>query len=287
MEAESPTTSEKPPNLADGIVASIAPGGPTSPGHPGASGPPRAPDTSPSWSHQQPAAVYVPSVPCPAFPKTLGRHAAPRHPPDERDVLRWSAAAVVSCRDIRPGGDSFRKGACHEAVQELLGGGQARLWTDPAARFSLELPAGWTAQPPGTGSEVFFQKHHAGHGFVARATIQTRNVPLGVELSHLVVRVADEMKRSTYQYRPVARERRTVSGQPAVLHRFTHQERGHTALRNEVQQAIFIVKERAFVVTIEMVAGSRPAFQEDIDKILTTVRRKPLREKKQPRGQRG
>lgn len=152
--------------------------------------------------------------------------------------------------------------------EELMGTGTPRLWTDPAGRFALDLPVGWTAQKTHENTVVRFEMRPSEHGLVARATIQVLSVPSGIELSHFAVRVADEMKRSTYRYRPIAREMRSISGQPAVLHRFTHQERGHTALSNEVQQAIFIVKERAFVVTIEAPAGSRPAFQEDIDKML-------------------
>ena len=152
--------------------------------------------------------------------------------------------------------------------EELMGPGKPQLWNDPAGRFYLDLPIGWNAYPQGDAPVVLFEKRHPDYGYVARATVQMRGVPPGVKLSHFAVRIGDEMQQSTHQYRALSRERRTISGQPAIIHHFTHQERGHTALLNEVEQAIFIVKERAFVVTFEMAAGSRPAFQEDIDKML-------------------
>lgn len=152
--------------------------------------------------------------------------------------------------------------------EELMGPGKPRLWTDPGGRFYLNLPLGWKAHPQGEAPVVLFEKHHPDYGFVARATVQMRTVPAGVNLSHFASRVAHEMRQATYQYRRTASERQTISGQPAVRVRFTHQERGHAALRNDVEQAIFIIKERAFIVTIEMAAGSRPSFQQDINKIL-------------------
>jgi hypothetical protein len=134
--------------------------------------------------------------------------------------------------------------------EDLFGPGKGKLWTDPSARFYLELPVGWNGEPRKGASEVVdFYKTHPDNGFIAHLTVEMRTIPPNVKTAHYAVKVEDEVKAVAYGYRLMTKDKITISGQTAHRTHFTHQERKNTELTDEVIQSVFIMGERAFVLT--------------------------------------
>lgn len=153
--------------------------------------------------------------------------------------------------------------------EELMGPGKPRLWTDPAARFYLDLPIGWSpsARKQQT-SVVDFWKTHEDDGYVAHVTVEMRTVPPDVKTAHFAFRVTDETKAKAHGYRLLEEDRIEVSGTQAYRKHFTYQERKNTELTNEVVQVVFLVGERAFIVSLETALGARGVFWEDFEKMV-------------------
>jgi hypothetical protein len=153
--------------------------------------------------------------------------------------------------------------------EEMFGPEKGKLWTDPSARFYLELPVGWSGTPrKGAPSIVDFHKEHPDNRFVARFVVEMRQIPPGVKVGHFAARVEDEVKEKARAFRLIERDKIDVSG--ATGHRiyFTHQEHNNAELTDEVVQTVFLQNERAFIITFECAAGTRPVFWEDYERMM-------------------
>lgn len=159
--------------------------------------------------------------------------------------------------------------ACSGAAQaanpwEDLMGHKPRTWTDPAGRFHLDLPLGWTAKAPEGAQVVEFWKR-AQNGAVAHVTVAMKSVPPKVKVRHYALHVEKDVKANARGYELMQRQRLTVSGHPAVRTYFRYRELGNVQLVNEVEQFVFIVGERAFVMSFEHAIGARGIFAEDFN----------------------
>jgi hypothetical protein len=151
---------------------------------------------------------------------------------------------------------------------EELMGRKPNLWTDPQARFQLDLPIGWTAKERDGLPVVDFWKKHPDHGFVAHVTVEMRSLPPNVNVRHFALQVTSDVKAATKLYRPTGERTIEISGTKGIATEFSHREMGNAQLVNEVTQVVFIVGERAFIIMMENAAGARPVFQEDFDVML-------------------
>lgn len=152
---------------------------------------------------------------------------------------------------------------------EELMGRKPHLWTDPEARFYLDLPVGWKGTVrEGATSVVDFWKRHADYGYVAHVTVEMRRLPPNVAVRHFALQVTEEVKRATKLYRAKGTRAIKVSGTKAIRTEFTHREQGNAQLVNEVTQVVLVVGERAFIIMMETAMGTRPVFAEDFDIML-------------------
>ena len=69
---------------------------------------------------------------------------------------------------------------CSGNPWEDLMGHKPNLWTDPQARFFLDLPVGWEAKEREGLPVVDFWKNHPDNGFVAHVTVEMRALPPNV-----------------------------------------------------------------------------------------------------------
>lgn len=148
---------------------------------------------------------------------------------------------------------------------ESLMGRKPRVWTDPAGRFSLDLPVGWTAQTHGDTGPVELWRLHQDSGQKAHVTVELRNLPPGVKLAHFGVRVSEEVKKAAKNVQVVEEDRAEIGGYPAIRRLFTHQEAGNAALTDEVVQVIVVAGERGVVITLETALGARGLFWEEFE----------------------
>ncbi len=156
--------------------------------------------------------------------------------------------------------------------EEMFGPEKGKLWTDPSARFYLELPVGWTGQPRKNAPAIVdFVKQHPDTGFVARVTVEMRQIPPGVKVGHFASRIEDEMKQQARAYHLVQRDKVEVSGTTGIRTYFTHQEQNNAELVDEVVQVVFIESERAFIVTFMCAAGTRGVFWEDYERMMKSL----------------
>jgi hypothetical protein len=151
---------------------------------------------------------------------------------------------------------------------EDLMGRKPNLWTDPKARFFLDLPVGWTASEREGVPVVDFWKNHPDNGFVAHVTVEMRTLPPNVSVRHFALQVTKDVQAATKFYRALGERTIDISGTKGILTDFSHREHGNAQLVNEVTQVVFIMGERAFIVMMENAAGTRPVFQEDFDVML-------------------
>jgi hypothetical protein len=151
---------------------------------------------------------------------------------------------------------------------EELMGRKPNLWTDPQARFHLDLPVGWTGTERSGLPVVDFWKTHPDNGFVAHMTVEMRMLPPNVNVRHFALQVTQDVKSATKFYRQLGERSIDISGTKGVAIDFSHREQGNAQLVNEVTQVVFIVGERAFILMMENAAGARPVFQEDFDIML-------------------
>jgi hypothetical protein len=153
--------------------------------------------------------------------------------------------------------------------EELMGPGKPIIWNDPGARFYLDLPVGWTGEPrQGAEHIVDFWKTHPDSGYVGHVTVEMRNLPPGVKGAHFSSRIEDEVKKTAPQYRLLERGRVPISGVNGHRTYFTFQERNNAELMNEAVQVVFLIGERAFIVTFVCAAGTRGVFWEDYEKMI-------------------
>lgn len=149
---------------------------------------------------------------------------------------------------------------------EELMGRKPHVWTDPEGRFYLDLPVGWQAKPREGAPVVDIWKNHPDYGYTAHVTVQMRTVPPGVNVKHFALRVHEDTQKAAPGYQPLDGEQmKKVTGVPAVYRHFVYRERGNAELVNEVKQYVFIVGERAYVVTMEHAYGVANVFAEDFD----------------------
>ncbi len=151
---------------------------------------------------------------------------------------------------------------------EELMGRKPNLWTDPKARFHLDLPVGWTGTEREGVPVVDFWKTHEDSGYVAHMTVEMRSLPPNVSVRHFALQVTKDVQAGTKFYRLLGEKNISISGTKGVLTDFTHREQGNAQLVNEVTQVVFISGERAFIIMMENAAGARPVFQEDFDLML-------------------
>jgi hypothetical protein len=155
--------------------------------------------------------------------------------------------------------------------EELMGPGKGTEWADPESRFTLELPVGWQAAPRrGSASLVDVWKDHPDYHTTCRLTIEMRGLPPKVKLVHLGQRVMDEVKKAVRTIQMQGEDRITISGAQAIRRFFTYQSLQHAELTFEVEQIIFMIGERAYIMTVETPYGTRQPYQEDLDKMLKT-----------------
>lgn len=149
---------------------------------------------------------------------------------------------------------------------EELMGRKPTMWNDPKGRFSIDLPLGWELQPRTSGDNIVdFAKHDTDRGFSALLSIEMRPLPPNVRLAHFSSKVNDEVRKDVRGYKLLAEDRMTVAGVPAYRRHFSHQDRGHAELTRECVQVMFLVGERAFVVTLLTHYGARALFWEDFE----------------------
>jgi hypothetical protein len=152
---------------------------------------------------------------------------------------------------------------------EEIMGRKPRLWTDPEARFSVDLPVGWTGTVRESAPTVVdFWKTHPDSGFVAHVTVEMRRLPPGVAVRHFNLQITSDVKRGTLSYRLVGERAIQVSGVKAIRTDFTHREQGNAQLVNEVTQVVLIMGERAFIIMMENAVGTREVFGEDFEIML-------------------
>jgi hypothetical protein len=151
---------------------------------------------------------------------------------------------------------------------EDLMGHKPNLWTDPQARFYLDLPIGWTSAEREGVPVVDFWKTHPDHGFVAHVTVEMRALPPNVAVKHFALSVTKDVQGATKFYKKVGERAIGISGTRGLVTEFTHREMGNATLINEVTQVVFIMGERAFIIMMENASGTRPVFQEDFDVML-------------------
>lgn len=147
---------------------------------------------------------------------------------------------------------------------EELMGRKPKLWSDPAGRFSIDLPSGWAPENK-EGNVITFTKTAPDTNIRARVSVEMRTVPPNVKLAHFASRVMEEVESVARNVKMIDQDRIECSGVPALRRLFSHQERGHVQLTDEVVQVIFLAGERAFVITLEMPAGTRELFWEDFE----------------------
>jgi len=153
--------------------------------------------------------------------------------------------------------------------EELMGPEKAKMWSDPEGRFSIALPVNWNAYPrKGDSSFVDFVKRDADYGHEALVTVQLRNVPPEVKLSHLALRVTQEMRGASPNFQQLSSEKIEVAGVPAQRTHFTYQQAGNAQLTREVVQVVLLAGEQAWVITLHTAFGVRGLFQEDFDKMI-------------------
>jgi hypothetical protein len=152
--------------------------------------------------------------------------------------------------------------------EELMGPGKPVLWTDPSGRFWLDLPLGWKPDVKADSGFVDFWKTHEDYGYTAHVEVEMRTVPPGTKTAHFAARVNDDLKKSAPGFRVQAEDRSPISGVNAVRRAFTFQAANNAQLLTEVLQYVFVVGERAFILSMITPAGGRGVFQEDFDKMI-------------------
>jgi hypothetical protein len=156
--------------------------------------------------------------------------------------------------------------------EEMFGPDHGKLWTDPSARFYLELPVGWTGEVrKATPTIVDFYKRHPDNGFVAHLSVEMRPVPPGVKVSHFATRIEEEVKSQVKQFRIVARDKIEVSGTTGSRIQFVHQEANNAELQDEVTQVVFLENERVFIVTFVLALGTHNVFWEDYERMMKSL----------------
>jgi hypothetical protein len=147
---------------------------------------------------------------------------------------------------------------------EEIMGRKPRTWAEPNGRFTIDLPVGWTAEARAASAGIIeFWRNHPDYGQTAHVTVEMKTLPPGVKVQHFAVRVTEDIDKVAKNVTLIEEDRLEVSGRPAIRRYFTHQEKAHAELTNEVVQVIFVVGERGFVVTLETAYGARPIFWED------------------------
>lgn len=149
-----------------------------------------------------------------------------------------------------------------------MGPGKPRLWTDPKARFYTDLPVGWEAKPSDVAPIVDFVKRNRDNGHTAHIRVEMRTLPPGVNTRHFALRILEDVKKKAPGFKQVGEDRPKISGVPAVRTQFTYRVHGNAALHNEVVQAVFIIGERGFIITLETRVGVRGVFWEEYEKII-------------------
>lgn len=152
----------------------------------------------------------------------------------------------------------------------LMHGQKAEAWQDPLDRFSLELPPCWTPPSPkaAEGPLLVFACQVPAQGLDAILTIEVRNLPPTVKLSHLMATVEDETKKEAPAYRRIAHARRSVAGLPAIAHRFVYQEQNNAALANHAFQLVLMQGERGYILTLLSRLGTEGSFAPAWEQIL-------------------
>jgi hypothetical protein len=153
--------------------------------------------------------------------------------------------------------------------EELMGPGKPIIWNDPGARFYLDLPVGWTAEPRrGEEHVVDFFKQHPDYGHTSRVTVEMRTVPPGVKPAHFAARMLEEVKKQAPRFTMLEADKIPISGVTGHRSYFTYQERGNVELTNEAVQIVFLIAERAFIITFLCPYGTRSIFWEDFEKMV-------------------
>src|SRR5262245_28553189 len=117
---------------------------------------------------------------------------------------------------------------------EELMGRKPNLWTDPKARFYLDLPVGWNATERDGIPVVDFWKTHDDSGFVAHMTVEMRMLPPNVNVRHFALQVTKDVQAGTKFYKALGEKSIAISGVKGILTDFTHREQGNAQLVNEV-----------------------------------------------------
>lgn len=152
--------------------------------------------------------------------------------------------------------------------EDLMGQGEAKIWTDPKGRFDLDLPDGWQVKTdPDQPQVVTFWRRHPDRGYVAKVTVEVRGLPPRVRVTHFDARVEEEVKAKLPGYTLLEADTPTISGVKARRRFFTYRERNNAELKNEVVQAAFIVGQRGFILTLETALGARGVFWDDFTRM--------------------
>lgn len=150
--------------------------------------------------------------------------------------------------------------------EELMGPGKPQLWTDPQGRFYLDLPIGFKPDVK-EGGFVDFWKTNGDYGYTARVEVEMRTVPPGTKTAHFASRVNEDLKKSAPGYRVIYDQRAQISGVNGVHRIFIFQAHNNAELLTEVVQYVFVIGERAFILSMITAGGTREVFEEDFQKM--------------------
>ena len=149
-----------------------------------------------------------------------------------------------------------------------MGPGKPQIWNDPQSRFHIDLPVGWKPRPDDHPTLVRFERYQPDYRQSALVTVEVRSIPDRVSIRHFATRVEREVKRAAPGYRVLGEDRIRVTGRQALRRHFLYRDKNNAQRYREVVQVISVVPERAFIITLETVYGSRALFWEEFEKMV-------------------
>ena len=149
-----------------------------------------------------------------------------------------------------------------------MGPGKPQIWNDPQSRFHIDLPVGWAALPDNPPTVVRFGRRHPDYGHSALVTVEMRTIPTNVNIRHFALKVEEEVKRAAPGYRVVKEDTLRVAGRKALRRAFIYRDMNNAQRYRDVVQIVTLVPERAFIITLETVYGTRQLFWEDFEKMV-------------------
>lgn len=152
----------------------------------------------------------------------------------------------------------------------LLGVALATPFQDVHERFTIDLPPEWEFAPmPGDvgGASFRCKREHV----VALASVRVIKVGAGTQLSELAKRVGAAAEKEP-GYKRLVDELDILAGMPAVRRRYQVNVDKEGKLVKTVEQRIAIGERQGYVVHVESVAETFPAFEAEFAHLFGTFR---------------